>query len=272
MRKFLNYGLALLAVALASPVFVACDDDDDSDSGKYRLTVNLSYPEGVTRSEISDLQLVIAKDNVGDTIKLAENVSNYATKLKMGSYTVSAKGTLANAENAFIGGSQVIYLDKETELALPMAISYGKLQLSITAILPEGLSAENITNGKLTITDETNKDTTITLGNELSYTGEFERGDYNVAFEAEVNSDQAIKDVVLGYTSVTLLSSQDIQIQLTTKGGTSPLIFKEIFCAGGKAGYTQDTYFEIVNNSDEVQYLDQLVMLYYIRYHDELIV
>lgn len=262
MKKFLNYGLALLAVALASPVFVACDDDDDSDSGKYRLTVNLSYPEGVTRSEISDLQLVIAKDNVGDTIKLAENVSNYATKLKMGSYTVSAKGTLANAENAFIGGSQVIYLDKETELALPMAISYGKLQLSITAILPEGLSAENITNGKLTITDETNKDTTITLGNELSYTGEFERGDYNVAFEAEVNSDQAIKDVVLGYTSVTLLSSQDIQIQLTTKGGTSPLIFKEIFCAGGKAGYTQDTYFEIVNNSDEVQYLDQLVMLY----------
>ena len=54
MKKFLNYGLALLAVALASPVFVACDDDDDSDSGKYRLTVNLSYPEGVTRSEISD--------------------------------------------------------------------------------------------------------------------------------------------------------------------------------------------------------------------------
>ena len=43
---------------------------------------------------------------------------------------------------------------------------------------------------------------------------------------------------------------------------TAPLLFKEIFGAGGKAGYTQDTYFEIVNNSNEVQYLDQLVLLY----------
>ena len=49
---------------------------------------------------------------------------------------------------------------------------------------------------------------------------------------------------------------------ITEQHEASPLIFKEIFTAGGKAGYTQDSYFEIVNNSDEVQYLDQLVLLY----------
>ena len=47
-----------------------------------------------------------------------------------------------------------------------------------------------------------------------------------------------------------------------TNEGNSTLIFKSIYTAGGRAGYTQDGYFEIVNNSNKVQYLDQLVLLY----------
>ena len=161
MKKFFNYGLALLAVALASPVFVACDDDDEVKS--FNLAVEVVLPEGIDLADISNLQAVATKGKNEVTVPLAR-LSGVA-EVPQGTYTVTVTGTINQA---------------------------------------------NKVQGVATV---------------------------------DVYADAAVK----------------VQLDVVSK---SPLLFKEIFCAGGKSGYTQDTYFEIVNNSDEVQYLDQLVLLY----------
>ena len=161
MRKFLNYGLALLAVALASPVLVACDDDDDVKT--YDLTVELVLPEGVT--SLTDLEVKATKGTA--TTNIIMNSVTGTVNLPQGSYDITVKGAVAEDVTAKVQGTAKVDLYENTSVKVKLDLIY-----------------------------------------------------------------------------------------------ESPLLFKEIFCAGGKAGYTQDTYFEIVNNSDEVQYLDQLVMLY----------
>ena len=161
MKKFLNYGLALLAVALASPVFVACDDDDDVKT--YDLTVELVLPEGVT--SLTDLEVKATKGTA--TTNIIMNSVTGTVNLPQGSYDITVKGAVAEDVTAKVQGTAKVDLYENTSVKVKLDLIY-----------------------------------------------------------------------------------------------ESPLLFKEIFCAGGKAGYTQDTYFEIVNNSDEVQYLDQLVMLY----------
>lgn len=161
MKKFLNYGLALLAVALASPVFVACDDDDDVKT--YDLTVELVLPEGVT--SLTDLEVKATKGTA--TTNIIMNSVTGTVNLPQGSYDITVKGAVAEDVTAKVQGTAKVDLYEKTSVMVKLDLIY-----------------------------------------------------------------------------------------------ESPLLFKEIFCAGGKAGYTQDTYFEIVNNSDEVQYLDQLVMLY----------
>jgi len=161
MKKFLNYGLALLAVALASPVFVACDDDDDVKT--YDLTVELVLPEGVT--SLTDLEVKATKGTA--TTNIIMNSVTGTVNLPQGSYDITVKGAVAEDVTAKVQGTAKVDLYENTSVMVKLDLIY-----------------------------------------------------------------------------------------------ESPLLFKEIFCAGGKAGYTQDTYFEIVNNSDEVQYLDQLVMLY----------
>ncbi|MBQ7987951.1 MAG: DUF4876 domain-containing protein [Bacteroidaceae bacterium] len=161
MKKFLNYGLALLAVALTSPVFVACDDDDDVKT--YDLTVELVLPEGVT--SLTDLEVKATKGTA--TTNIIMNSVTGTVNLPQGSYDITVKGAVAEDVTAKVQGTAKVDLYENTSVKVKLDLIY-----------------------------------------------------------------------------------------------ESPLLFKEIFCAGGKAGYTQDTYFEIVNNSDEVQYLDQLVMLY----------
>ena len=161
MKKFLNYGLALLAAALASPVFVACDDDDDVKT--YDLTVELVLPEGVT--SLTDLEVKATKGTA--TTNIIMNSVTGTVNLPQGSYDITVKGAVAEDVTAKVQGTAKVDLYENTSVKVKLDLVY-----------------------------------------------------------------------------------------------ESPLLFKEIFCAGGKAGYTQDTYFEIVNNSDEVQYLDQLVMLY----------
>lgn len=161
MKKFLNYGLALLAVALASPVFVACDDDDDVKT--YDLTVELVLPEGVT--SLTDLEVKATKGTA--TTDIIMNSVTGTVNLPQGSYDITVKGAVAEDVTAKVQGAAKVDLYENTSVKVKLDLIY-----------------------------------------------------------------------------------------------ESPLLFKEIFTAGGKAGYTQDTYFEIVNNSDEVQYLDQLVLLY----------
>ena len=162
MKKFFNYALALLAVALTSPALVSCDDDDEVKS--YDLTIELVLPEGV--QSIKDLEIKAVK------------------------------------------GNKV----------------YNIYQNAVTATIED-----------------------------------LAQGTYDITVKANVADDVTAK--VQGATKVDLYADQVVKIPLSLIY-ESPLLFKEIYTAGGKAGYTQDGYFEIVNNSDEVQYLDQLVLLY----------
>ncbi len=162
MKKFFNYALALLAVALVSPVFVACDDDDDVKT--YNLTIELVLPEGV--QSINDLEITAVKG--AKVVNITQNALKATVeKLPQGTYEITAKAKVADDATAKVQGAAKVDLYADQVVKIPLSLFY-----------------------------------------------------------------------------------------------ESPLIFKAIYTAGGKAGYTQDGYFEIVNNSDEVQYLDQLVLLY----------
>lgn len=62
-----------------------------------------------------------------------------------------------------------------------------------------------------------------------------------------------------GQADVELYDDTEISIELK-KIKTSSLIFRTIYSCWGIKGYTRDNYFEIVNNSDEVQYLDNVAL------------
>ena len=71
-------------------------------------------------------------------------------------------------------------------------------------------------------------------------------------------ADEA-KAYLSGSTSVDLYANTPVTVNLQ-KVMQSSLIFKTIHNSGSKQYYMHESYFEIVNNSDEVQYLDNLIL------------
>ncbi len=163
MKKYVfNFALALFVAVLVMP-FASCSDSDDEGKKSYTPVVALSYPEGVSATDVTDLTYTFTNSETGvsQAFTSLENVT-----LPQGQYDVLVKGKVTTEQNCFLQGTAKVnlYADK---LSFPIELS---------------------------------------------------------------------------------------------KVYESALIFKSIYTAGGKAGYTQDTYFEIVNNSDEVQYLDGVIM------------
>ena len=83
------------------------------------------------------------------------------------------------------------------------------------------------------------------------------QGQYNLVASGKV-MDEAFA-YASGTASVDVYADAVVSVNLN-KVIESPIIFKAIYSTGGKSGYVVDQYFEIVNNSDEVQYLDQLIL------------
>lgn len=52
----------------------------------------------------------------------------------------------------------------------------------------------------------------------------------------------------------------NLQVSLIKSKPAGKIIFKEIYSTGVKSGYWTDGFYELVNNSDEVQYLDGIIM------------
>ena len=86
---------------------------------------------------------------------------------------------------------------------------------------------------------------------------ELPQGQYKVTVTGKV-TDEA-KASLSGSTSVDLYAHTPVTVNLQ-KIMQSTLIFKTIHNAGSKQYYMHESYFEIVNNSDEVQYLDNLIL------------
>lgn len=120
----------------------------------------------------------------------------------------------------------------------------------------DGVEFSNISDLKIVATsDKGISDTVAVTGNSASFV--LKQGVYTFSASGKV-IDEATASVS-GLTKANVYAQTDVKIDLS-KVNQSTLIFKTIYNAGGKLYYIKDSFFEIVNNSDEVQYLDNLIL------------
>ena len=129
-------------------------------------------------------------------------------------------------------------------------------EVTVNLTLPEGVDAASVQNLQLVATKGTVSDT-IALNAATAEKITLAQGQYTFTVNGKVKDDATA--YVVGTGTADVYADQAVTLTLQTIY-QSPLVFKAIFNAGGKQYYMKDTYFEIVNNSDEVQYLDGLIM------------
>ena len=128
--------------------------------------------------------------------------------------------------------------------------------VSVNLNLGDGLALDNISNLQLVVKSDKGVNDTVNLSSAQTPLV-LKQGVYDFSVIGKVKDEATAfitglaKANVYAQTSVTLDVSKVYQ---------STLIFKTIYNAGGKQYYVKDSFFEIVNNSDEVQYLDNLIL------------
>ena len=128
-------------------------------------------------------------------------------------------------------------------------------KLTVSYSLPSDVEASNVEELKLILGSTTKNDTLSLDANPKEI--ELPQGQYKVTVTGKV-ADEA-KAYLSGSTSVDLYVNTPVTVNLQ-KVMQSSLIFKTIHNSGSKQYYMHESYFEIVNNSDEVQYLDNLIL------------
>lgn len=131
-------------------------------------------------------------------------------------------------------------------------------QLNVNLSLNDGLTLDNISNLKMVVTNSLEQEQTIELA-DIATTMTVVGGQYNFVVSGKVKDEAAAYATGTGSASVYADSNVTIQVSKSLQG---TLVWKTIYTTGAKAGYLKDSYFEIANNSDEVQYLDQVMMFY----------
>lgn len=128
--------------------------------------------------------------------------------------------------------------------------------LAVTLTAPSEVPTDSIDNLKL-IVSSTSASDTIALGTRLDTTLTLRQGQYSLQVSGKVTNEATA--YVSGVSSVSLYANSATTIALD-KINQSSLIFKTIYTTGSKQYYMHEGYFEIVNNSDEVQYLDNVIV------------
>lgn len=128
-------------------------------------------------------------------------------------------------------------------------------KLTVSYSLPSDVEASNVEELKLILGSTAKNDTLSLDANPKEI--ELPQGQYKVTVSGKV-ADEA-KAYLSGSTSVDLYANTSVTVNLQ-KVMQSSLIFKTIHNSGSKQYYMHESYFEIVNNSDEVQYLDNLIL------------
>ncbi|MDR3141077.1 MAG: DUF4876 domain-containing protein [Tannerellaceae bacterium] len=130
--------------------------------------------------------------------------------------------------------------------------------VTVTLVAPDGIAVD-ITNLKtVAVNTTTGIETTLTdlNGDGLPAEAILPAGEYD--FRASGTSESG--DFKLnGLTSASVYEDKNVSIDLNIVSGGG-LIFKEIYYAGVMSYYWKDGFFELYNNSDEVQYLDGLIV------------
>lgn len=128
--------------------------------------------------------------------------------------------------------------------------------LTISFAPSDELASAEISNVKVIVSGAAGNDT-IAMTSLQPTTITKVQGQYKITVTGKVTNEAAA--YVNGTGAVDLYAPQKISINLA-KRLESPLLFKTLYTTAGAQYYMLDGYFEIVNNSDEVQYLDQLVL------------
>lgn len=140
-------------------------------------------------------------------------------------------------------------------------------ELSVTVALDEELTAEGVevadlsditislvdaASGAITKYDATEETTVVKV----------KGGEYNVVVSAKIVQDGGAALTCNGNVSnVSCYEDQAVTVELA-KAGMSGLVIKEIYFCGVMSYYHNDGFVEIYNNSDQVQYLDGLIVSY----------
>lgn len=128
-------------------------------------------------------------------------------------------------------------------------------KLTVT-LSPTDVDASNINNIKMIVKGATKSDT-VALGSATTKELTLTQGTYSISVNGKV-IDEATA-FVQGTATAELFEDKSVEVKLS-KYNQSPLVFKTIYNVGTVMGYVLDCYVEIVNNSDEVQYLDGLML------------
>ena len=127
--------------------------------------------------------------------------------------------------------------------------------MTVKFMLNDGMAWNNISDAKLIVSNDKGLHDTISVKGDTTIT--FVQGQYNFTVTGKVKDEAAA--YVQGAANTSLFQAATVNVSLS-KVLRSPLVFKAIYTTGGKQGYMKDGYFEIANNSDEVQYLDGLIL------------
>ena len=132
-----------------------------------------------------------------------------------------------------------------------------KYNLTVKLAVADSLLFEDLGDKSLTLSYSKGADSKDVPIDTAGVILELPQGTYSLSVSGKLSPSVSLS----GAASVELYQDAEASIELT-QIMASPLIFRAIYSCCGIKGYTRDNFFEIVNNSDEVQYLDQLVLLY----------
>lgn len=130
--------------------------------------------------------------------------------------------------------------------------------LAVSLNLPQEVSSDNVENLKLVVSKSGAADT-INLETKLDTVLTLPQGQYDIKATGKVTDDP--QGYVTGTLKTDLYANTSARVSLS-KYNKSPLVFCTIYTTGGAAGYMTDGYIEIANNSDEEQYLGNLILFY----------
>lgn len=129
-------------------------------------------------------------------------------------------------------------------------------QLALNFTLPDTIASSQVSDVKVILANQSGNDT-LALSELKDTTIVRRQGIYSVSVTGKL-TDEATA-FVTGQSQVDLYANTSASVKLD-KVNKSSLIFRTIYSTGSKQYYMKESYFEIVNNSDEVQYLDGVII------------
>lgn len=136
-------------------------------------------------------------------------------------------------------------------------IGSNKYTLTVNITYPSGHTKTDVSSMKVSA---------VNSEKELTYEKEEQTGMETASFEVvagqyviTVSGKLSATLSLMGSKNADVYADQTVEVTLSEVNNKSPLIFKEIYSTSYNY-QLNDTYFEIVNNSDEVQYLDQVMI------------